>query len=69
MVVKENQEQLCQTLEKLFTLEELQLLDCDTYATLDRGHGRVEQRKCWITDDQAYLDFSAEGLTGSTFRA
>ena len=46
MAVKENQEQLYQVLEKLFTPDERRWIDCDTYETRDRGHGRVEQRQC-----------------------
>ena len=48
MAVKENQEQLYQVLEKLFTPEGRRWVDCDTYETRDRGHGRVEQRQCWL---------------------
>ena len=57
MAVKENQAHLFQTLEQLFTPEELHWVDYDTYETEERGHGRVEQRTCWVTTDQAYLDY------------
>lgn len=61
MAVKENQAQLYKTLEQLFAPEERHWVEYDTYETLDRGHGRAEQRKCWVTSDQQYLDYIAEG--------
>ena len=69
MAVKENQEQLYQVLEKLFTPEGRRWVDCDTYETRDRGHGRVEQRQCWITNDQEYLDYITEGADWAGLRS
>jgi predicted transposase YbfD/YdcC len=28
---------------------------CDYYESLERGHGRVEVRRCWATDDVNWL--------------
>lgn len=69
MAVKENQEQLYQTLEKLFTPEELHWVAHDTHETRERGHGRTEHRQCWVTSDQDYLDYIAEGADWTGLRS
>jgi predicted transposase YbfD/YdcC len=69
MAVKENQEQLYQTLEKLFTPEELHWVAHDTYETRTHGHGRTEHRQCWVTSDQDYLDYIAEGADWTGLRS
>jgi predicted transposase YbfD/YdcC len=69
MAVKENQAQLYQTLEKLFTTDERQWVDCDYHETWDKGHGRAEHRECWVTNDQEYLDYIAEGADWAGLRS
>ncbi len=32
----------------------------DSYETLEKGHGRIEQRKCWVTEEIDWLEPRAE---------
>lgn len=61
MAVKQNHEELYHTLDLLFrAATELDAVDPDYHQTFSKGHGRVEHRECWITDDADYLNYIAE---------
>ena len=32
----------------------------DYYETLEKGHGRIEERRCWITEEISWLESKAE---------
>ena len=69
MAVKENQENLYQTLDKLFTTHERQWVQCDYHTTRDTGHGRQEHRECWVTRDSDYLDYITEAADWPNLRS
>ena len=55
--VKENQPRLLNSLQLLFDdPEEMRWVKCDHYRTVDKGHGRIEIRECWVTSAPEYLD-------------
>jgi predicted transposase YbfD/YdcC len=56
--VKENQGILAQTLDELFEYaEETAYVDCDYHRTIEKVHGRLEIRECWVTSDEDYLRY------------
>jgi len=58
--VKENQPRLLETLQRLFDdPEEMRWVECDTFRTVEKGHGRIETRECWTTSDPEYLKYIA----------
>jgi predicted transposase YbfD/YdcC len=58
--VKENQGKLHDTLEQLFDdPQEMKWASCDYHKTVDKDHGRLEIRECWVTSDPAYLNYIA----------
>jgi predicted transposase YbfD/YdcC len=62
--VKQNQGKLHDTLEQLFSdPEEMTWASCDYHKTVDKDHGRLEIRECWVTSDPAYLDYIAAFAT------
>jgi predicted transposase YbfD/YdcC len=52
LMVKDNQQELRQQVEKVFTLNNKTEAD----VTIDFGHGRIEQRTCQAIDDLVFLD-------------
>ena len=68
LAVKENQGQLYEGIQDLFAGAEALGFDgvppvqargrlYDHTETLDKGHGRVERRECWVINDPAFLDY------------
>lgn len=60
LAVKENQEHLHDDLQDLFAAVEepgFQYLRHDYQQTIEKDHGRMETRRCWVTDDPACLDY------------
>ena len=60
LAVKENQGQLYDSIQDLFVGAEALGFDGTPYdyaQTLDKGHGRVERRECWVIADQDCLDY------------
>ena len=62
LAVKENQGQLYENIRDLFEGAEALGFDGVPYdhtETVDKGHGRVERRECWIITDPDCLDYVA----------
>ncbi len=62
LAVKENQGQLHEGIRDLFEGAAALGFDgvpYDCTATVDKGHGRVERRECWVITDQDCLDYLA----------
>ena len=60
LAVKENQGQLYEGIQDLFEGAEVLGFDGVPYdhaATVDKGHGRVERRECWVITGQDGLDY------------
>lgn len=58
--VKENQPRLLDALQGLFDdPEEMRWVECDSFRTVNKGHGRIESRECWTTSDSEYLKYIA----------
>ena len=60
LAVKENQGQLHEGIQDLFEGAEALGFDGVPYhhaATVDKGHGRVERRECWVIADPDGLDY------------
>ena len=60
LAVKENQGQLCEGIADLFEGAAALGFDGVPYdhaQTVDKGHGRVEHRECWVITDQGCLDY------------
>ena len=60
LAVKENQGQLYENIRDLFEGAEALGFDGMPYyyaQTIDKGHGRVERRECWVITDQDGLDY------------
>ncbi len=56
MAVKDNQPTLAQDIAELFENVAQEVPACvDHASTLEKGHGRVEERNCWVIQDQNYL--------------
>ncbi len=54
--VKDNQGGMHTAIQDLFEYaEELAFTDCDYHKTLNKGHGRIETRECWVTSEPDYL--------------
>ena len=61
LAVKENQGNLYETIHGLFDdSSEMAYVDCDYHKTVEKGHGRIEIRECWITSDPDYLQYITE---------
>jgi len=57
---KENQPRLLEALQRLFNdPEEMHWVQCDSFRTVEEGHGRIETRVCWTTSDPEYLEYIA----------
>ena len=58
--VKENQSRLLEALQGLFDdAKEMHWVECDSFRTVSKGHGRIESRECWTTSDSEYLKYIA----------
>ena len=57
LALKENQGQLYQEVKELFEDESLVAAEGDFHETLNKGHGRLERRKCWTVANQECLSY------------
>jgi predicted transposase YbfD/YdcC len=58
--VKENQPRLLEALQGLFDdAQEMHWVECNSFRTVSKGHGRMESRECWTTSDPEYLKYIA----------
>ena len=56
LALKDNQGRLHDHAKTLFEdAEAIAFADCDYHKTVDKGHGRVETRECWVTAHPEYL--------------
>ena len=58
--LKRNQRRLHEEVSDLFDearREDFAELDCDWFETVEKGHGRVEIRRCWATSDAAFIAY------------
>lgn len=63
LALKKNQENLYNTTAALFTKpSEIQATHCDYYRQSNTGHGRMESRECWATNDKEYLAYIEQEL-------
>jgi predicted transposase YbfD/YdcC len=56
--VKENQGRLFEDIRSLFDVDIAQGIEHAPYKhtkTMNKGHGRIETRECWVTDKEEYL--------------
>lgn len=61
--LKKNQGNLYEITAALFDdLGEIQATNCDYHKDVHKGHGRVEIRECWATDDAHYLEYIEQEL-------
>lgn len=66
LTVKENQKRLYNAIDRVFThLPDWGYTDmvADRHRTINKGHGRIETRDCWIVTDSKYLDYAQERAT------
>lgn len=64
LAVKKNQPQLRQDIVDTFAQarqEGFKGVCHDFCETVDKGHGRIEKRRCWIVYEREYLDYINEG--------
>ena len=56
LALKENQGNLYEDVQELFRYaEETEFVDCDYHKTVEKGHGRIDIRECWIISEPDYL--------------
>ena len=58
LAVKENQGHLFKDIQCLFEVDVAQGMEYAQYQyakSVQKGHGRIETRECWVTDSQEYL--------------
>lgn len=54
--LKGNQGELCEDVKTYFKCEDLKLIpSLDFYEDNDKGHGRIETRKCWVSNEISWL--------------
>ena len=56
LMVKDNQKELKEQVEKVFNIADID----STCEQIDKGHGRIEQRKCDVVTDLRFLDVKDE---------
>ena len=72
LAVKENQGQLHEDVKDLFEGGEefaYQGLPHEYATTLDKGHGRVERRECWVISDPLSLEYLSTGQDWPSLRS
>ncbi len=57
LALKDNQRQLYQEVKELFEDADLVTTAGDFHETVNKGHGRVEHRRCWSIADQGCLSY------------
>lgn len=61
--LKKNQENLYELVTSLFdNPDEVEITNCDYHKDANKGHGRIEIRECWATNDEAYLNYIEQEL-------
>jgi predicted transposase YbfD/YdcC len=61
--LKKNQGKLYEIVEVLFSdPDEIQAAKCDYHRKINKGHGRIEIRKCWATSAEEYLNYIEQEL-------
>jgi predicted transposase YbfD/YdcC len=56
LTLKENQGNLYNDVQELFSYaKETGFVDCDYHKTVDKGHGRIDIRECWVISSPDYL--------------
>ena len=64
LAVKENQGRLLEDVKDLFSCGQrtgFEGMPHDFYQTLNKGHGRIETRRCWTLDDPDQLSYGETG--------
>jgi predicted transposase YbfD/YdcC len=57
LALKKNQGNFYEIAEVLFDdPDEIQIAGCDYHKEINKGHGRIETRQCWVTSDQEYMN-------------
>ena len=60
LALKKNQRKLYEDVAEMFC-EGLRTdfadVDCDYFETVEKGHGRMETRRCWAVSDRAHIDY------------
>lgn len=63
LALKKNQEKLHEIVEVLFSdPNEITATKPDYHKEVNKGHGRIEVRECWATDDKQYLQYIEQEL-------
>lgn len=63
LALKKNQGKLYEIVEALFDgPDEVQATNCDYHKEINKGHGRIEIRECWVTNDEEYLKYIEQEL-------
>ncbi|MEA3350681.1 MAG: ISAs1 family transposase, partial [Chloroflexota bacterium] len=63
LALKKNQEKLFEIVDVLFSdPDEIEATNCDYYKDVTKGHGRIETRECWATNDEEYLAYIEEEI-------
>ena len=63
LALKKNQEKLHEIVEVLFSdPNEIKATKPDYHKEVNKGHGRIEIRECWATDDDQYLQYIEQEL-------
>ena len=67
LAVKENQGRLLEDVKDLFSCGRrtgYEGMNHDFFQTVDKGHGRIETRRCWTIDDPEQLSWLETRLPG-----
>jgi predicted transposase YbfD/YdcC len=63
LALKKNQGNLYEIVEVFFSdPAEIKAANCDYHKEVSKGHGRIEIRECWATDDKEYLKYIEQEL-------
>jgi predicted transposase YbfD/YdcC len=63
LALKKNQGKLYEIVEALFSdPNEIQASNCDYHKEINKGHGRIEVRQCWATNNEEYLNYIEQEL-------
>lgn len=63
LALKKNQGRLYETAEVLFgNPDEIKASSCEYHQEINKGHGRIEIRECWATNDEEYLKYIQQEL-------
>jgi len=58
LALKKNQLNLYETVKGLFDdPDEIEKRNCNYHKDINKGHGRIEVRECWATNDESYLNY------------